>query len=483
MTFFKKAPSNIDLMIESVVDGVIMIDNDHDVVVINSRAKKMLGFKKSETVTGEKIYKRIDIRGWKISFSDDGAAGCISKEFVVLDSEHAVFRFDASPVKDAHGALVGIVVVLRDVTREREVDRMKREFISTVSHELRTPLSITKEGIGLIMDGIIGPVSDKQKNILYKAHDNIDRLSRIINNLLDISKIESGKSMLTKRVFEVTALLSQVHEFFRQAVQNKGLEFRLQPPSEQMMIYADMDKVVQVFSNLIGNALKFTEKGNIEISAVYKSHGIEFCVKDTGGGISPKDLSKVFEKFQQFDRTEGGGERGTGLGLSITKGIVEMHKGRIWVESDIGKGSCFKFLLPMHNEDILKSELHDIMSNDIKSGSCSSVLSVLLENFDQLKKNIDIRELLFLLNDIETVLQRNIDIKKRVMFTGSGSFIVFLQGCEKKIVKEIVNNLKVAYEKHLMDSKILDRVGVLINSATFPHDANNPDEMLRTLGL
>jgi len=228
-----------------------------------------------------------------------------------------------------------------------KLDTLKSEFVSVVSHELRTPLSIIKEGVSLVLDRVTGEINPTQSKILTTSKDNIDRLSRIINSLLDISKIESGKVELKKKAVDLRVLIKNVVSSFEAGAHEKGLELKVSLPQEgELNLYIDEDRIIQVFTNLIGNSLKFTEKGYIGISLVDKGNEIEFTVSDTGIGISAEDLPKVFRKFMQFGRVAGNGEKGTGLGLSIAKGLIELHKGRIWVKSEPGKGSKFIFTLP-----------------------------------------------------------------------------------------------------------------------------------------
>jgi signal transduction histidine kinase len=178
--------------------------------------------------------------------------------------------------------------------------------------------------------------------------NNIDRLARIINNLLDISKIESGKAELNKKNIDPRVLIKNVIGAFENKAREKGLELRPNLPQEQReaVLYIDEDKIIQVFTNLLSNSIKFTEQGHIDVSFIERENEIEFVISDTGVGISAEDLPKVFDKFLQFGRTAGSGARGTGLGLSIAKGLVELHGGRIWVESELGRGTKFIFTLP-----------------------------------------------------------------------------------------------------------------------------------------
>lgn len=228
----------------------------------------------------------------------------------------------------------------------KKLDQLKSDFISTVSHELRTPLSITKEGICLVLDNIPGEINEKQKKILSTSKDNIDRLARIINSLLDISKIEAGKVELKCESSNLAELINKVILSFEPAARQKGLELKTGLEQKEIRLRVDSDKIIQVFTNLIGNSLKFTEKGRIEVRAADLGDRVECSVSDTGIGIAQENLPKVFEKFQQFNRVAGPGEKGTGLGLSIVKGIIELHKGTIRVESEIGKGTKFTFVIP-----------------------------------------------------------------------------------------------------------------------------------------
>jgi len=228
-----------------------------------------------------------------------------------------------------------------------KLDTLKTEFVSVVSHELRTPLSIIKEGVSLVLDGVIGEINPTQNKILTTSKNNIDRLARIINSLLDISKIESGRVELTKKTVDLRVLIKNVVTLFEAKAKEKGLELKVNLPEKgELNLFVDEDRIIQVFTNLIGNSLKFTEKGHIDISLAQKDKEVEFTVSDTGIGISAEDLPKVFRKFMQFGRIAGDGEKGTGLGLSIAKGLIESHNGRIWVESESGKGTKFIFTLP-----------------------------------------------------------------------------------------------------------------------------------------
>jgi signal transduction histidine kinase len=189
-------------------------------------------------------------------------------------------------------------------------------------------------------------VSEQQTEFLSFCLEDVDRLTRLINDLLDISRLEAKKTEINKEAFDIVGIVKGVHSSFISRVAAKGLELRTNFSKEKIQVYADRDKLIQVFTNLVGNSLKFTERGFIEISVIEKADVIVCSVRDTGKGISEADVPKTFSKFQQFGRTDDAGEKGTGLGLAISKGIVELHGGKIWVESKLNEGSQFSFILP-----------------------------------------------------------------------------------------------------------------------------------------
>jgi signal transduction histidine kinase len=233
----------------------------------------------------------------------------------------------------------------------KQLDDLKSEFINTVSHELRTPLTTIREVVSQILEGILGPTTPDQKEFLAICLQDVDRLKRIIDNLLDISKLEAGKVELKREEIDIVALAKGVMAIFSPKAVSLNLELKGDFPSEKAIAYADKDNIIQVFTNLIGNAFKFCEKGYIQIGVADKPEQVECYVYDTGRGVSQDDLPKAFGKFQQFNRMDGPGEKGTGLGLSISKNIVELHKGKIWVESQLSAWTRFIFTLPKHNQE------------------------------------------------------------------------------------------------------------------------------------
>jgi PAS domain S-box-containing protein len=342
-------------ILASIGEAVIGTDSAGRITVMNEEAETVFGRKAAELV-GKRIHEAIrleDENGDEIPPAARPVAAVLAGSRKVSATAYCVLKdksrlpcvITASPVM-LGGRMIGTIMIARDVTKEREADKMKSEFISTVSHELRTPLTVIKEGVSIVLEGIAGPVEDEQRRFLSITLENIDRLKRIIDDVLDMSKIEAGKFKLRKEPVNLVELVQKVANTFYPQAAKAGLELKTRFERTNIWVRADRDKVFQVFANLVGNALKFTRRGRIEIAIAEREREVECAVTDTGRGIAQKDIRKVFEKFQQCGRVIGPGVQGTGLGLAIAKGFVELHEGRIWVRSKINKGSRFVFTLP-----------------------------------------------------------------------------------------------------------------------------------------
>ena len=300
------------------------------------------------------------------------------------------YRNNVGPIV-SNNKIVGATVIARDITEEKQIDIMKTEFISSVSHELRTPLAIIQESISQILDGIHGDMKKNQRDVLEPCIGDIERLTRIINNLLDISKIEGQKVSITRDMVDIVSLAKNVLSSFKVKAEQNNLKLKFNSSVKKAELYIDHDRIIQVFMNLIGNAIKFTEKGHIELSIKKSENEIHCTISDTGMGIEHKDLATVFDRFHQVGRAINTGEKGTGLGLSISKGIIDLHNGNIWVDSEINVGSKFHFKLPIYTEDeILLENIEKGIIEATKKHIKLSLLIIRLDNFDEIRKNISL---------------------------------------------------------------------------------------------
>jgi len=471
--------SKMEILVENMLEGALMLDNSNQILVMNSQAKDMLGFDEGQEVIKAELLER-----FKYIRLDEAIGECrhqdclVTREAAMPRDPKRTLRFDVTPIKAA-SAQSGVAVTFRDITKEKEVDLMKTEFISTVSHELRTPLSITKEGLSLVLDKIVGDITEKQEVILTTARDNIDRLARLINNLLDVSKIEAGKLDIKRERISVSELIAKVVASFELKMKKKKLDLRVNFPNEPIEVFGDYDKLIQVFTNLINNALKFTIEGYIEVSCNLDGDYVVFTVADTGIGIAKGDLSRTFMKFQQFGRIPGDGEKGTGLGLMIVKGIVEMHGGKIWVESKLGEGTKFMFTfqrfsseLPVREfvrENITQAQKVDVSVSllqivfEVNKGISRNVFS---ESWDKHSEKID--------EVIKAALHRQGD---SVYWDGQKCYIA-LVNCSRLNVSGIRERIMKVLQGYLAQTQLNDIFVLEAGYATYPDDGKNAIAML-----
>ncbi len=261
-------------------------------------------------------------------------------------------QLTVSPISDEAGKVSRFVAVARDITEQKRMTEalgkaaaVKSEFLSMVSHELRTPLAAIKEGLGIVVEGTCGPLNENQENFLLLAKRNVDRLHRLINDTLDFSKLERGEFRLNVEAADLNAL---VHDVVRQQqlaanALNCRLESSLQ--SDLPQVPFDPDRISQVLVNLLGNAIRYSSNGWVEVTTRVSAGEAVVKVQDSGPGIPADKLERIFDAFVQLSTGPGRQVGGTGLGLAICKRLVELHGGRIWVESELGKGSAFYFAL------------------------------------------------------------------------------------------------------------------------------------------
>ena len=235
----------------------------------------------------------------------------------------------------------------------KEAMAVKSGFVSVVSHELRTPLTAIKEGIAIVTDREAGELTELQDKFLGIAQVNVDRLARMINDVLDFQKLESGKMALRVQECDMNGVVQGVYETMAPVAREKGLDLITELDDTMPAVKFDRDKIIQVLTNLISNAIKFTEKGMISIRCRHEGNTVRVAVQDTGAGIKEEDIPRLFHRFEQLENTKTGG---TGLGLAISKEIIDLHRGKIWIESEEGKGSTFLFLLPIKERRILRAE-------------------------------------------------------------------------------------------------------------------------------
>ncbi|MCR4406886.1 MAG: ATP-binding protein [Anaerolineae bacterium] len=344
-------------ILESITDGVVVTNIEGQVVAVNRSAQKLLGVKEDEVVGQEirALYRNFPqdttdlvIEAVSRLTSAHTAQSSPSQPEVVLEYDKQIISARFAPILDEESECQGVVTVLRDITREREIAQAKSDFVSIVAHELRTPMTSIKGYADLILSGAAGPVSDTQIQFLQVIRTNVERLAALVNDLLDISRIEAGRVKFDMRPLRMDEVTTEVVTSLKGEIVSRNLELELNIPSRLPLVQGDRNRLVQVLTNLVSNAYKYTPPGGRITLALHQTDGeLQVDVTDTGIGIAPTDLDRVFERFYRADHDLVRGQSGTGLGLAIAKSIVEMHGGRIWVRSVLGKGSTFSFSLPV----------------------------------------------------------------------------------------------------------------------------------------
>ncbi len=373
---------------------------------------------------------------------------------------------------------------LRDISLEvqslKKIDEMKSEFVSTASHELRSPLAAIKSAVQLILKGHTGEINENQTKFLSLADRNINRLTNILNNLLDLSRMESGKIGMKIEELDLIGPIEFILSSLRPHADRKSIQLKMKVPKELPSVYGDREKIEQILTNLIGNAIKFTpEGGNVSVSAGFldgEENMMFISVRDSGIGISQDQLDKIFEKFHLVEGSLHRSVGGTGLGLAITKGLVKAHYGKIWVESELKKGSTFTFTLPIAKGEkreglfrfILDSEFQRAQEND------SPLTLFLIEVLHQRAEKRDV-----LLEQLEEKMNksfyRNSDI---ALIHEKEKILTAICEADLKGAQVIRKRIEALAQEHLMKGRDSSPV-IIMGTATYPDEAGSKRDLFK----
>jgi len=333
-----------EAVVNNLSSPLIVTDKDHKIVLINETAKELFSLREDvlgthflEVIKAEEIFEYIKNPEAKEE-----------KTFLLKKNDKKRhYRISTKQVIDEDEEYQFTVTLLEDITRLKEIDNMKSEFVSTVSHEFRTPLTSMNMGLSMVINEDTGELNEEQKELLEAAYEDVERLTELVNDLLDLSKIESGKIEMEFDKVDVNDIIEKTLNPFHKQAEEKEIELKFKQSEDNVFAYADPSKISWVISNLVGNALRYADEGKIEVDAEIKGRRVLVSVADNGPGIPKEYQSKIFEKFVRAgsDKEE---KSGTGLGLAIAKEIITAHNGRIWVESEEGEGSTFSFYIPRY---------------------------------------------------------------------------------------------------------------------------------------
>lgn len=338
----------INAMLESMSEGVVMVDEMRQVRVINRAAKEVLGLAGDAPM--DAFLKRCEELGL-CDLLQDGHQEQQSLERRLEGPIPRVLKINVNRVRSHTGEPWGTVLTFHDVTRERELEQMRQDLLSQISHDLRTPLSLIKNALGIVLAQKAGALTPEQLRFLSIANKNADKLAHLLDTILDLDRIRRGKLELEIELLDVEGAIDAALATFQPIAEQKRITLQKQLAEELPKVYADAGRLEQILNNLLQNAIKFTaEGGHVWIRATPytdpadpETAWVRIDVQDTGIGIPADARERIFEGYYRGPAAK---EQGLGLGLAITKALIEAHKGRIWVESTVGEGSCFSFLLP-----------------------------------------------------------------------------------------------------------------------------------------
>ncbi|MGE0494144.1 MAG: PAS domain S-box protein [Vulcanimicrobiota bacterium] len=346
------------LILDSAGEGIFGINLAGECSFVNPAALKYTGHSMEELLKADvPVHEMLQPHhpdGRPYPWEESPAFATLQDGSVRRVADEQMWRKDGSwfpvdyvvtPIVEEEDRILGAVVTFQDVTDRKAIEQMKNEFISIVSHELRTPLTSIRGSLGLLASGMLKKFPDRADSMLKIAVENTDRLVRLINDILDIERLESGKVTIDRSKCNLGNLMTQAADTMNAMAGNAKVTLEVTPLERE--VYADSDRILQVLTNLLSNAIKFSPEGaSIELRAKESDKGVLVQVQDHGRGIPEDKVDKIFERFGQVDASDSREKGGTGLGLPICKTIVQQHGGDLWVESTLGEGSIFQFTIP-----------------------------------------------------------------------------------------------------------------------------------------
>ena len=341
-----------EAIIRSVDDGIVVVDDNFLITNLNPEAAKIFGVFPEDSLGKHilEVMRDEKLFGFLKEALASGQPPHMEEGEDILtiktgeESRH--YQVSIVPMRTPSGEIPGVVLLLRDITRLRELDRLKSEFVMTASHELRTPLTSINMAVKLLRESAVTKLTDQERALLEACHEGVQRLRALVNDLLDLSKIEAGKLELAFEPAQPSFLCDQALSVIKAQADAKGIELTLGVPEDLPEVTADPHKIVWVLVNLLANAVRYTKAGgHIKLAGELVGKQVYLSVIDDGQGIPLDVQPRIFDKFVHGKPSDGNG--GSGLGLAISKEIVKAHRGTIWVDSIPGQGSTFTFTLPV----------------------------------------------------------------------------------------------------------------------------------------
>lgn len=495
-------------VLERSENGIFSMDLRGITIYVNPALKKLLDLEISDKLVGKPFLPerfwldpkdRVHLMGQLRRGS-----GIEIKELMLCTAKNRriYVTLFSTFTKNIHGEVNGIQGILYDITDKKELvalretqeelrrsnealqrlNEAKSDFVSMVSHELRAPMTVIRGRLDLVLSQAQGPVNEKQQNSLSIAIENVDWLVKMINNLLDLAKIEAGRMELRRDWVDLVRVVQFAVSTFSTQAQEKNLSLKMELPSEHKKIFVEEDRFLQILLNLIGNALKFTTQGEVKVSVSEREDVMEFTVSDTGPGISSDELSLIFEKFGQSKRKRTGSSKGTGLGLAIAEEFVKMHGGEIWVESKLGEGSRFIFTIPkLSVEKVFLSAIADGIRVVSDKDLSLSVAMMSVEFSKDLAPDTAAEQRAGVLKGLKGALEDSFRHSGDTVVLGEKELMVLLMNCDKENVDKPLERFQLILRHYLEQKMLQDQIRFSFVSCTYPEEGFSEDELLGKL--
>lgn len=481
-SWVEREKTTLELAIENINEGVITFDREGKVERVNKSAKKLLGLQID--ADKEEIFTEVEAIGLKeLMSSKDNYRGSGDRSIKVKVGTDKILQMRWTEIIDSKENHLGKIVLLRDATNEIEVEKAKRDFIMSISHELRTPLTSIQNSVSNILAGVTGKVGLKTREYLDTMKKDCHRFADLINDLLDMAKLEAGNMPVNRKVMNMSVIIDEAISSFKEEAKIEGVKILSSAEGHIPPIYADPQRIYQVLCNLLSNAIRFADddEGKVEIHCVECEDNVVTSVEDNGIGIPTNQQEYIFTKFHQINREAGAGYKGTGLGLAICEGIISMHGGSIWVESRENAGSKFFFSLPKSDSGSVLSKHLGILAERCRRQN--DKFAMLVARFDfpedqQIQLRGVVRALTSnILAECDPLMANNDDL---VIQTGDFEIIFIVRETQrghieaiKQKIHEIVQN---RLRKNCGEASIMPMLGI----AFYPGDSDRVGELEKT---
>jgi PAS domain S-box-containing protein len=473
-------PRLTEFAVEHTGDGVLCLDTEGQILYANESSARILGRKAEEICQGKifEVAPEINDALWRELWKEIRTHGSFAFELTLVASEVRLVQVDITVHHIPLSPRELACVFFRDIEERKRLQNLQQEFVSMASHELRTPMTVIREGVSQVMEGLRGDINESQKRALTIALNGIERLGRIIDELLDMSKIESGKVALKRDRLDLAAVAREVVATFQSLAVDRGLDLRITTPAGPVMAYADRDRLIQVLTNLISNAFKFTERGHIGLTVATRNGEVECSVSDTGIGLAPGDLEKIFNKFEQLGQVAFTGEKGTGLGLSICRGIIDLHKGRIWAESGgAGQGSRMMFVLPRQTgREVFHEQLTPLLKEVARRGGSLAAAIFKVEHLEV--PHATESQTQSALTSLENLVRKQTGRSTDLLVRDVETVYLALPSTVKREAVRVADRIVKAFQENLLREGLGSKINLSVVLLGFPEETPDEDVFL-----